>query len=266
MPPEGHGLIISDRYRYLFIEQPHTASTAIHRELVELYDGRPILHKHATWPEFLAVATPEQKRYFVFAAIRNPLDEVVSNYFKYKSDHRGRYSDPGRLGRKRHRREAFDFVADDSRGFPDYLARYHRLPFDNDTLIHHRRMGYVIRYERLQEDFAEVLRRIGVEPVRPLPVVNKTELKGDYLSYYTPEAQDRARRVFGPFMGKWGYSLPASWPRGDVPLGARLRFRVLGVARYVYRRYIRTGSNAPARLMIGAFARIRPLAHRLLRG
>jgi hypothetical protein len=38
------------------------------------------------------------------------------------------------------------------------------------------------------DDFAEVLKLIGIEPKRPLPVVNKTVgRERDFVSYYTPE-------------------------------------------------------------------------------
>jgi len=45
-------MIVSHRHRYLFIEIPLTGSWAIHRELREHYGGSPILHKHASYPEY----------------------------------------------------------------------------------------------------------------------------------------------------------------------------------------------------------------------
>ncbi|MBA3404443.1 MAG: hypothetical protein H0U13_07160, partial [Gemmatimonadaceae bacterium] len=69
-------MIISDRHRYLFVELPRTGSTAIHRELCAMYDGEPILQKHATYGDFLKIATDDQRRYFVFSTVRNPLDDV----------------------------------------------------------------------------------------------------------------------------------------------------------------------------------------------
>jgi hypothetical protein len=252
-------VVISDLYRYVFIEQPHTACTAIREELVASYRGRPILRKHATYLEFLAAATPQQRRYFTFSGIRNPLDEAVTNYCKYLGNHKGRYTDPARLGARAHRRAAYEFVAREGHSFADYLAEFHRLPFDNDTLIAHRDLDYVIRYERLQDDFAEVLRRLGIEQVRPLPVVNRTEGKAPYLSYYDEPAQARARSIFGPYMRKWGYDLPEPWPDRRVPARATLAFDALGMIRSVYRRRIRGHDNpiARARMMLADAARAR---------
>ena len=54
-------MVISHRHRYLFVELPRTGSTAIHRELIELYDGTAILQKHATYEDFLRGATEIEK-------------------------------------------------------------------------------------------------------------------------------------------------------------------------------------------------------------
>ena len=59
-------MIVSDKYKYLFIQHPTTASTSIALELCLKYDGKPILWKHANYRDFLTIATEEQKKYFVF--------------------------------------------------------------------------------------------------------------------------------------------------------------------------------------------------------
>ena len=62
-------MIISDKYRYVFIQTPMTGSSAVAKELMENYDGRAILSKHAVYSTFLANANSEQKKYFVFSGI-----------------------------------------------------------------------------------------------------------------------------------------------------------------------------------------------------
>ena len=86
-------MVISHKYRYLFIEIPLTGSWAIRKELCEFYGGQQILHKHATYHEFQQSATDDEQAYFVFATVRNPLDSMVSAFYKYKSDHKGVFSD-----------------------------------------------------------------------------------------------------------------------------------------------------------------------------
>lgn len=264
-------MIISDEHRYLFVEQPHTACTAIREELIGSYGGRPILQKHATYAEFLRVATPEQRHYFVFSGIRNPLDERVSMFFKLRTDWKQKYSRGTKTrSLSARQRDLYAFVADDQADFPTYLRRFYRHPYDNDTLIYHRQMDAVIRFEHLQEDFSDVLRRLGLTQVRPLPVVNKTSERGSYLDYYPPAIRPHAARVFGPFMRKWGYPLPEAWAGIRVPSSSMVSFRILGLFRYIYRRYLHLGrldvekrSSNPVVRALSAI--IRPIERSLIR-
>ena len=93
-------MIISDKHRYLFVELPRTATTAIAKELRENYEGHSILYKHATYEDFLRIATDEQKKYFTFSCIRNPLDDVVSIYLKYRHNHGNSFTNPNNLKRR----------------------------------------------------------------------------------------------------------------------------------------------------------------------
>lgn len=78
-------MIISHKNGCVFIEFPDSASSAIHEELREYYDGVPIFHatlgRHGYYHEFLRSATAEEKNYFVFSCMRNPLDVAVSVHF-----------------------------------------------------------------------------------------------------------------------------------------------------------------------------------------
>ena len=74
---------------------------------------------------------------------------------------------------------------------------------------------------------------------RGLPVVNPTGNKRrDFWSYYTPEIREHARKVFGPYMAKWGYTFPPEW--GDHPpdIFSRLQFVLLGIVRRIRWRYM----------------------------
>lgn len=263
-------MIISHRHRYVFVELPRTGSTAINRELCDRYEGISILEKHSTYVDFLRGASDDEKRYFVFSGLRNPLDDAVSRYFKLKTDHNQRYTHPvktkyavgirraqlalqgdtasvqkaharrrsfvDRLENRRHR-----FVTRTDADFPAFLQRYYWLPYDNWSRLAHDRFDFLIRFEHLRDDFDTALRLIGLEPERPLPISNKTSQKqAEFLSYYSsPAAIGRAKRVFGPFMETWGYAMPTEWGPSDVPWWNRLTFEALGVPRSVYWRWLR---------------------------
>lgn len=207
-------MIISHKYKYLFIAIPHTASTAIRTELCEMYDGIEILNKHSHFIEFKRMASAEEINYFVFTGIRNPLDEAVSWYFKLKSDHKERYS--RQIENKKNRNlinkphiRRYNFIKNTDASFDAYFKKYFKLPYSNIISTSYPYCDYVVRFENLQEDFSKALELIGIQQKRPLPLINPTnQRQRDYLSYYTPEIKKQAKRIFGPYMKKWGYEIP----------------------------------------------------------
>lgn len=231
-------MIISHKYRYLFVEIPLTASWAIHHELLDCCAGESLLHKHASYPEFLQVATPAEQEYFVFATVRNPLDQAVSAYFKYRSNHKGAFTDPGALKQglvEKADLQRFRFVQDTGADFESYFQRYHRRTFDGMISLSAPYLDFVIRYERLQQDFSEVLRLLGIAQKRPVPLRNKTQARNaDWRSYYTPVIIDQAKSSFGPYMRKWGYEFPAEWGAVKPSLSRQAAFKIRNIGRQFY--------------------------------
>ena len=74
-------------------------------------------------------------------------------------------------------------------------------------------------------------------------VSGSSELDGDDCATLPPV--ERARRVFGPFMERWGYELPSEW--SGVSAWGRLQFFLLAGPRYVYWRFIRLNSGLAGR-------------------
>lgn len=247
-------MIVSHKYKYVFVQLPHTGSTAISKELRENYDGVRVLRKHAYYHEFLRIASPEERTFFVFSGMRNPLDEAVSNYFKVKTNHKGMYTNP-----KKWRRNGgivtdatlrkYNFVQDTDADFPTFFRKFYRIPYNNWSALSHKRFDFIIRFENLQEDFAQVLKLLGIKQKRPLPVVNKTGRKrDDFLLYYTPEIYDQARRVFGPFMKEWGYELPPEWGGSSVPWSSQAQFHILAFLMKLYWTQLKWGAYPHARV------------------
>ena len=236
-------MIISHSHKYLFVELPRTGSSAVSKELILNYDAESILRKHATYRDFLRQASEDEKEYFVFSSIRNPMDKILSLYFKYKTNHR-RYDDP-----ETYRRDnaliawllmsQFRFVNRNNASFSDFFRRFYRLPYDDWSSLDHEKMDFVIRFENLSEDFETVLYRIGLTPVRPLPVVNKTANRSkDFWSYYDPEIRGRAEWVFGPYFCRWRYEFPEDWETKGYR-SAELMFQFTNIFRNFYWRYLR---------------------------
>lgn len=231
-------MIISHKHRYLFIEIPLTASWAIRHELCEYYDGEPVLRKHASFPEFARYASDTEKQYFVFATVRNPLDTAVSQFFKLKTNHKGVYTDPEALQAGQVEQadlEKFSFIQDNDAGFEEYFRRYHRRPFASMIDLSADRLDFVIRYEGLQAGFDTVLGHLDITPVRPVPVMNKTQdRRSDWQAYYSPAIIDQAKHKFGPFMRRWDYEFPLEWGASGVKLTDELSYRMLAQARKFY--------------------------------
>jgi len=238
-------MIISHRHRYVFIEVPRTGSTAISAELRENYDGHDALRKHASYRDFLRVASDDEREYFTFSAVRNPLDVAVTRYIRLKDDVQQLYHDPRKVAYRnsissRLERRIHAWVQGSGADFERFLRRWYLLPYDTWTTLDHRRMNATLRFETLRADFQATLRQMGIPPVRELPVRNATPGRDeDWASHYTPAAIRRAVWVFGPYMEEWGYSFPASWGRVRVPWWSRLLYRVAHGVRSVYWNHLR---------------------------
>ena len=250
-------MIVSRENRYIFVQVEHTACSALGRELCALYGGEKILTKHALYDKFLASANQEERKYLSFACLRNPLDVAVTIYVKFKTNHNSQFDDPRfwkRNGGWINDRtlQLFWLVRDKNLSFPKYLRMAYQFPFDNSFSQSLEQVDVVLRYERLEADFAAVLARLGLEQVRPVPVFNATREKAHYLSYYdTPEMRRHAVKIFGPYLQTWGYGIPEGWEDQTVPTWDRMTYRALGVVR----RRLLWGSSPAAR-------RIRTLAGR----
>ena len=237
-------MIISQKHRYVFVQLPRTGCTAISKELLECYDGKQILKKHSNYRAFQRVATADEKKYFVFSGIRNPLDRTVSDFVKYKTNHLGEYTDPKKLEhmargkafslRRWYFLRRFHYVDRNKATFEDYFMKFYRWPYDDWSSLDHHRLAYIIRFENLQEDFNRVLERLNITPVRPVPVYNPTKAKQgkSFWDYYsTPEVRRRAQQVFGPFMEKWGYAFPDDWEPLRIRPSTRVRHAMSNLVR-----------------------------------
>lgn len=243
-------MIISHKYKYIFIELPMTGSTAIARELMEHYDGQKILAKHASPKDFWRIATEEEKKYFMFSGLRNPLDEAVSRYYKYKTDHNQKFSRPlkkKKLGKFRRRlnrirdKARYNFIINKEASFQQYFKRYYALPYSNWSMVWHHKMDYIVRFDQLNEDFQQVLKRLDIKSVRDLPKKNKTSGKdGSFWEYYKGDAmQRRAVNVFSGFMEKWDFRFPSDWKYKEASSLSKSLFPIVHGIRKLYWKTLR---------------------------
>ena len=173
-------MIISHKYKFLFIGLPFSASSAISKELHLQYKGEPYLGKHSLYHEFEKVATKKEKEYFVFAVLRNPMEIAVTVYEKMRVNAKGNftnyelYKENGGHITKKHR-EKFNFICNNNASFQEYFLKFHTKPYDNLSSITLDNCDFVIRYENIAEDYVIALKKVGLKNPRRLPVANKTE-------------------------------------------------------------------------------------------
>jgi len=238
-------MIISHKYKLLFIGLPFSASSAISKELYLEYEGKPLLRKHSLYHEFKKVATKEEAEYFVFAVLRNPMEIAVTVFEKTKANAKGNFTNPSLFSEngghitKQHRAR-FNFIHKNNASFQQYFLRFFTKPYDNLSSMTLDNCNFVIRYENISEDYLLALKRAGVETPRPLPVANKTTgKKQDILDYYTDDIKEKSIAVFGPFMGKYNYSFPVEWGKVKPPIKSRVQFRVLSFLRKINQKYFK---------------------------
>jgi hypothetical protein len=243
-------MVISDVNRYVFVEVPQTASTTLAAELIEHYGGRRIFRKHTDYFEFLRSASSEERGYRVLATVRNPLDIVVSKFVKARDDHRNRYAlkrEGGAPWGNRFRPEAREraFITRHGSDFDAYVRKFYRRIYNSRACLLPDHAD-VLRFERLNEDFAEWLRALHLRLVRPLPRRHSTSGRDrDFTAWYQGELRGHAVRVFGPYMRRWGYEFPPGWPHAARSAGAELRFREDTALRKFYFRKVHYGWVMP---------------------
>jgi len=206
-------MIISHSHKFIFIKSRKTAGTSLEAALSAYCAGDDIVtplgdYKHnrdeagrlihrslnagnfEQHDEALTIRNklpPEQwTSYFKFSITRNPWDKVVSEFFWEKRQ------DPELRPRKRffhylgvpfdefrHTRKLFSEFVEDYRNTND---RFYLI--DAELCV-----DFVIRYERLADDFAHVCERIGVAaPALPSLKSGIRKEKRHYSEYYDEES------------------------------------------------------------------------------
>lgn len=208
-------MIINHKYQFVYFAIPRTGSKAISKVLVEKFDSQDVPPMHLGYEDFIKTATPAEKKYFKFSSIRNPLDSVVSAYFKKKSDHNGRFSrGTFKKGKKIAPRamEEYRFIVEQNADFPAYFEAFFQEPYHrpkHEVTIEN--MDAIIQFENLQTDFNAVLQKLGL-PEYEIPVFNKTaEKDAEFLKYYSAGIRPLAMASFSSIMKKWNYQFPESW-------------------------------------------------------
>ncbi|MDY6909252.1 MAG: sulfotransferase family 2 domain-containing protein [Thermodesulfobacteriota bacterium] len=214
-------MLLSPRYKFLFVHIPKTGGTSVRVALrgVKWKDPWRIplclcSRMSALFGHRLACKLPRHAKViaakemlprdffenlFKFAFVRNPWDLQVSSFHHIRRERphlmQGLETFDAFLKYKLHPKRPYVFHFDVSiERQSDYLV-----DLDGSLLV-----DFVGRYERLEEDFAEACRRIGIRPPA-LPHKRKATDRRDYRTYYTDETAELVARHFRRDIELFGY-------------------------------------------------------------
>lgn len=212
--------ILSRELGVLFIQTPHTGSTAIGKLLRERLGGVRIpaeppasgggdgTVKHATLEELMTgghISAEDRAGLVVAAGVRNPWDQVVTAFMRAQSGQakwKGQRMPP----------RALEFEAWIRARYAPPLLKRARGQTAHRPKDHLSGADQIIRYEHLQEDFDELMRRVGAPPVE-VPRFNVTTAKEDaaqhWSSYYSPASRAIVADVYADWIERFGYRFEA---------------------------------------------------------
>jgi len=132
----------------------------------------------------------EERQYFVFSAVRNPFDRLISAW---------RY-----LGSTRDLPLLQVLLDPPSKGHD-----YRHFSRSQVSLIRDPRSGKLItddliRYEQCQQDFDRIRRRLGLTPLK-LPIMNVSNRHSDYRVYFDDRTRELAESMFKDDLITFGY-------------------------------------------------------------
>ena len=200
--------MISLQKNFLYVHIPKTAGNAVQNilrhysedkivcvtplqdgvERFEVRNDQFKIEKHSTLEEYRReLGEAQLARLFKFCCVRNPWERAVSFYF---SPHRGPVTWD---------REAFIKLTEKMPPASAYVTLKNstpkKSPFEN--------VDFVIRFERLNDDFRQVCERIGI-PAQELPVRNKSS-RDHFSQYYDEELIELVRRRCSDEIDYFGY-------------------------------------------------------------
>lgn len=209
--------ILSRELGILFIQTPHTGSTAIGKLLRERFGGERIPSqatspggggdgtlKHATLTELLAgghLTTTDRAGLVVAAGVRNPWDHVVTIYMRARSGQGNWQGGPTRP-------RDIDFERWVQARYAPSLRQRIRGQAPHRVKDYIQGADHIIRYERLQADLDALLTRVGSTPV-DVPRVNVTVAKEEtarhWSAYYSPTSRAIVAESYRDWIDRFGY-------------------------------------------------------------
>lgn len=209
-PRNISGIMISERYGFIYVHIPKTGGNSIQTALAPYADDVVVLrpsvghvldedgrqgvdvfnpalgfdrpeHKHATLSDYRERLGDDFSRYLIVTSVRNPWDRVISNTAFHRED-----------GLPMDRVVPLDDLVL-PRSMVDYL-----------TLEGDVRVDHAIRFEEMQSDFDALCDRLGLSRT-PLPHKNRSR-RGGYATCFDVDTARHVSRAFAADNAYFGYT------------------------------------------------------------
>jgi hypothetical protein len=188
-----------DALKCVFVHIPKAAGTSVKKTLFP--NSHELTHYRAI--DYLLDSPIKYRKYFVFAFSRNPYDRLVSGY-EYLMQ--GGKNQADRQFRDSYLLAYSDFEEFVKKGFYQKAVKqkYHFVP---QHVFISNPFGKIIvdflgRFENIEEDFAEIAKRIGVDA--RLPHSNSSARK-DFKDYYSEDTRKIAYNIYKRDFEMLGY-------------------------------------------------------------
>lgn len=232
-------MIISEKYKYIFIGIPFSASSATSKELLLNCGGKYILSKHSNIPLLIKKTQIHVDDYVVFAIYRDPLDALFTLYSKMCADQNNVWTDNKYLrskgGHVSRKAWLLSKLVRKGLSFPSFVAlKALFLPVDTFLTLNYPYLDRIIEYDQLSPEFNTLMNEIGIQRTTNIPLYNRTTKKGDkpkipsYMTDYfiAPHLIYLKRQSIGNPIQLFGYfifriTLPLrhrKWNRNDEKL------------------------------------------------
>jgi len=186
-------LIISHKYKFIFVKTPKTAGTSMEIALARICDSKDVVtryehivfdghvprnygdfEQHSSARQIKKAVTPEiWNNYFKFAFERNPFEKMVSMYwFRI-----------GEGGFKGSFKDFCIYCKDNPKKFPKGFQIY---GIDNQIAV-----DFVGRYETLSKDFQHICKKLNLPCEGDLPKIRDQyqKVRKHYSEYYDDECK-----------------------------------------------------------------------------
>ncbi len=180
-------MVLSETHKFIFMHIYKTAGSSISRALepyAKLLDPQ-IYPPHIKTSELILIMGEQAyKSFFSFAFVRNPWDWQVSLYTYM-------------LTSQQHHQHALVKGFGNFEGYIRWRCDK-EVRFQKDFIFSEngeQLVDFIGKYERLDDDFADICTRIGISTSLPKINVSKTK---PYQEYYTPETVELVRQTFEP--------------------------------------------------------------------